>query len=379
MRIGFSVLEAGTGQGTTRQYTLPLTRALSTLEEPPDVVVFVREEDLTVFESVCPRLECVPVPGSFQALEQALAWQENQLPELAREHDLDLVHLPDYRPLKWRGECPLVGTLHELDALAGATKASWTQKLLESFVPPKTGRPVQKLIVANEHLARECRIRLGVTEEQLAIIPNGIDHERFFPGPAFEAKAEMDARFDLVEPFFLCLGRLDHPAANHVSLIAAFNRFKRRMKSPWLLVLVGDDGTGSEKVHEAILQSPYAADIRWTAHVPPDDLATLYRAADVLVHPSLLGEPNVALLDAMACGCPVICSTRGALAEVVGEASSLIDPEDMDDIAGKLAAMAGSLELRQRWRAASLSRAKQFNWRQTAARTRALYERIVWR
>ena len=144
-----------------------------------------------------------------------------------------------------------------------------------------------------------------------------------------------------------------------------------------MLMLVGEDGAAAEAIHSVIQQSPYASDIRLVAQMDATELPTLYQAADAFVYPSLHELPDLTVVEAMACGCPVISSTHGVLGEWVGEASSLIDPEDMDDFAGKLAAMAGSLELRQRWRAAGLAQARKFDWQQTAAETMAVYERVA--
>lgn len=377
MRIGLSALEMGRGDPGVREYVVALTRALLARDEPPDLVLFVLEEDLPQFEFASRRVELIAVPEQFRDSGRDQDWRENRLPELARERDLDVVHLSSYQRLQWRGSCPLVATVHDPTPLLDVRKKDWETGFIERIVGRKPKPLPPTFVATSEFTANRLQERLELPHGSVAVIPPGIDHERYRPGPAYEAKTALDARFDLKEPFFLCVARLDHPVGNHVGLIAAFNRFKRRARSSWMLMLVGEDGAGAEAVHSAIQQSPYASDIRLEAQMDATELPTLYQAADAFVYPSLHELPDLTVVEAMACGCPVISSTRGVLGEWVGEASSLIDPEDMDDFAGKLAAMAGSLELRQRWRAAGLAQARKFDWQQTAAETMAVYERVA--
>src|SRR5207237_2192923 len=144
-------------------------------------------------------------------------------------------------------------------------------------------------------------------------IHNGLDHERFFPGSRDEAKKEAAQRYSLQRPFFLYIARLEHPGKNHVRLISAFEEFKSATRADWQLAFAGSDWHGAQEIHASIQKSQFAADIRCLGFVPDADLPNLYRAADVFVYPSLYEGFGLPPLEAMACGCPVISSTRGAL------------------------------------------------------------------
>ena len=183
--------------------------------------------------------------------------------------------------------------------------------------------------------------------------------------------------FGLDRPFFLYVARLEHPAKNHLRLIAAFENFKAETKSPWQLVLAGGDWHGAEKIHAAIRRSQFKNDIRCLGFVPEAELPLLYRAADVFVYPSLHEGFGFPPLEAMACGCPVLCSTRGALGEVVGDAAATVDPENVSALKFQLTRLATDERLREQLRAAGLDRARQFDWRRTAARTLEVYARAV--
>jgi glycosyltransferase involved in cell wall biosynthesis len=159
--------------------------------------------------------------------------------------------------------------------------------------------------------------------------------------------------------------------------IDAFDRFKEQTGSDWQLVLAGSDWHGADVIHARIQHSPHAGDIRTPGFVPDRDLPMLNRAAEVFVFPSLYEGFGLPPVEAMACGCPVISSTRGSLGEVVGNAAVTVDPEDIDALKTQMARLATDADLRDRLRNAGLDHAKQFDWNRTAAATMEVYRRVV--
>ncbi|MBW8863341.1 MAG: glycosyltransferase family 4 protein, partial [Verrucomicrobia bacterium] len=213
--------------------------------------------------------------------------------------------------------------------------------------------------------------------ETVAVIHHGVDHGRFFPVIHEIAKSTGLNHFGLDRPFFLYVARLEYPAKNHLRLIAAFEQFKAETGSSWQLVLAGGDWHGAETVHAAINKSLFAGDIRSLGFVPEADLPLLYRAAEAFVYPSLYEGFGMPPIEAMACGCPVLCSTRGALGEIVGKAAVTIDPEDVSALKTQLALLASDGRLREQLRAKGLERARQFDWQRTVARTLEVYARAA--
>ncbi|MDB6109312.1 MAG: glycosyltransferase, partial [Pedosphaera sp.] len=238
-------------------------------------------------------------------------------------------------------------------------------------------RRLDHVIAISQNTAQDVRTFFAVPPDRITAIHNGLEHQRFFPAARAAAQALAVQRHGLRQPFFLYIARLEHPAKNHVRLISAFNEFKRAARSPWQLVLAGSDWHGAEFIHAAIRQSPFSAEIRPLGFVDDAHLPALYQAADAFVYPSLYEGFGMPPTEAMACGCPVICSTRGSLGEVVGNAAAIINPEDIDSIIQQLTAVAGDASLRQRLRLAGLTHARNFTWEKTAAQTIQVYERFA--
>jgi glycosyltransferase involved in cell wall biosynthesis len=241
----------------------------------------------------------------------------------------------------------------------------------------RLARRQDKVIAVSENTARDLQKFFGLGRDRVEVVWNGIDHQRFQPGDTAAAKKEVAARLKLDRPFFLFVSRLEHPGKNHVRLIEAFNQFKAATKSDWLLALGGSDWHGAEAIHAAAAASQFKNDIRFLGFVSDAELPQLYHATDVFIYPSLFEGFGFPPIEAMACGVPVISSTRGSLCEVVADAALTIDPENISEIAAALTKMFSSAAERERWCAAGFANAKRFDWNVNAAQTIAIYEQVV--
>lgn len=377
MRIGISTSVIQRGRTGIAQYLFALLRADLPLAREHQFTLFVLEEDLPLFEFVRDSMQIVKVPEAFRPAVKNIQWHQTVLPRLAKKHQLEVLHVPSYRRLLWQKPCALVATIHDLAPFHVARKYDWKRMFYGRVVVPHLARRQDEVIAISGNTARDLEHFFGLPRERVTVIHNGLEHERFHPGSREEAKTEAARRHTLHQSFFLYVARLEHPGKNHVRLIAAFNRFKAATGSHWNLVFGGSDWQGAEAIHQAVRQSPFSTDIQLLGFVPNEDLPNLYRAADAFVYPSLYEGFGMPPTEAMACGCPVISSTRGSLGEIVEGAAALVDPEDVNSMARQLAAVAGDSDLRARLQAAGLKQAQRFNWNKTAAETFRIYERAA--
>jgi glycosyltransferase involved in cell wall biosynthesis len=373
MRIGISTSVIQRGKTGIAQYLFALLRAFLPYANENRFVLFVLAEDLPLFDFAKGFMQVVPVSEQFRPPIKNILWHQNVLPRLVRSLQLDVLHVPSYRRMLWPRPCPLVATIHDLAPFRVPKKYSWARMFYGRVIARRLARRQDAIIAISENTARDIREFFDVPPGRVRVIHNSVEHDRFFPGSREEARAEMARRHQLRTPFFLYVARLEHPAKNHVRLISAFNQFKTATRSDWQLVFGGSDWHGAEAIHAAARLSPFASDIRFLGFVADEELPDLYRAAETFVYPSLYEGFGMPPLEAMACGCPVICSTRGSLGEVVGEAAAIIEPEETASMTQQLALLASDPRVRERLRDAGLAQAKKFDWNRTAVETLSLY------
>ncbi|HLH54933.1 MAG TPA: glycosyltransferase family 1 protein, partial [Verrucomicrobiae bacterium] len=332
MRIGISSLMIQRGKTGVASYLFSLLQGFQKAATSHLFFLFVFEEDLPLFDSLKSDMSLIPVPERYRPPVRNILWHQSALPRLARHYSLDVLHVPSYRRLLWPKPCPLVATIHDLAPFHVTGKYDWKRMFYGRVVVRRLAMRQDRVIAVSHNTAADLVRFFRLREAQIKVIHNGIDHRRFTPGSAPEAKARVAHRLGLTSPFFLYVARLEHPGKNHLRLIQAFEKFKNSCKSEFQLVFAGSDWHGAEAIHRAIQNSPHKKDIRSLGFVSLEELPELYRAAEVFVYPSLFEGFGFPPLEAMACGCPVISSTRGSLEEIVGTAALTVDPENVDEM-----------------------------------------------
>jgi glycosyltransferase involved in cell wall biosynthesis len=167
----------------------------------------------------------------------------------------------------------------------------------------------------------------------------------------------------------LYASRLDHPVKNHVRLIEAFGIFKERTKYPHRMVLAGADSNGAEKIHAAAEASKYKNDIFFTGHFPFTSLPELYSGADLVVLPTMYEGFGTGVLEAMACGVPVLCARAASLPETAEHAALYFDPMDSEDMADRMVTITTNRDTYRECRRLGLERVQNFSWDRCAERT----------
>ncbi len=324
-----------------------------------------------------PRVQFVAVPEAFRPPVRDIFWHQTVLPRLARRYRLDVLHVPSYRRLPGVRPCALVATVHDLAPFRIPRKYNWPRMLYGRVVARLLARRQHEIIAVSRNTATDLRTLWKLPAQCITVVHNGLDHQVYSAGERSRSGERTRRRWRLDEPFFLYVGRLEHPAKNHVRLIQAFERFKAESGSRWRLVFAGSDWHGADAIHAAIRGSPVSADIRCLGFVPEAELPGLYHAAAVFVYPSLYEGFGFPPLEAMACGCPVLCSSRGALGEVVGSAAAIVEPESIADLKRQLGVLAADTALRERMRVGGLARAQQFDWGRAAEATLRVYAQAL--
>jgi glycosyltransferase involved in cell wall biosynthesis len=235
---------------------------------------------------------------------------------------------------------------------------------------PRSARLADSIIINSESLRSEVERYLDVDPGKLRLIYEAVDHDLFKPGDRPAARARI-ASHGVTKPFVLFVSSL-WPYKNCDGLLRAW-ALARGALSDRQLVIVGSgrDEKYLASLHALAAELGIAGDIVFTGGVALEETVSFYQAADVFVYPSLNETFGLPILEAMACGCPVVTSDTSAMPETAGKAAVLADPADPASIAKAIAEAAGPD--RDRLRDLGIHRAGQFTWGATAASTLDVY------
>ncbi len=317
--------------------------------------------------------DCLP-PVNGDAPVHVIRCHPFLMKRRAAKDRLDLFHGMNFKLRGW-GAFGGVVTIYDL-ALDRLSIPS--RKLLGqgwSFLRTRrTARRATKVITISEHSARDIRELYGVSRDRIAIVTPAVGPE-FYPVMEPTLIRETRLRYGIGErPFFLSGGGSE-PRKNIIRLVEAFSRLPERRH--FSLVVVGGMGRGGEAIVEAAQRTGVAATVLFPGHVPLADLRVLYSSCQAFVFPSLYEGFGMPVLEAMACGAPVVSSNAASLPEVVGEAGLLVEPLNVDALAGAMARVAKDRDLRDHLREAGFMRTKAFSWDQSARDQLRVYQELV--
>jgi glycosyltransferase involved in cell wall biosynthesis len=239
---------------------------------------------------------------------------------------------------------------------------------------PRTARAAKAIIINSHSLRSEIEQYLTVDSRKLKLIYEAVDHEVFKPGDAGEASAIV-ASHGVTKPFVLFVSSL-WPYKNCEGLLRAWALARGELGDRQLVIVgPGRDEKYVAQLHSLVAELGISADVVFVGGVPLEETASFYRAADVFVYPSFNETFGLPILEAMACGCPVVTSDTSAMPEIAGGAAVLSDPKDPASIARAIVEAAAPG--RDRLRDGGLRRAGQFTWGATAASTLDVYREVA--
>jgi glycosyltransferase involved in cell wall biosynthesis len=260
-----------------------------------------------------------------------------------------------------RSPVPLVVTLHDLIPWALGGRQMWGERS-RWWLGRRLLRRADLVIAVSSHVARDAQRLARIPEERLVVVPEGVG-PGFRPAPG--AAARVAERHGVRAPYLLYVGALDARKDPH-GLLRAWQA-ARTAGADVELVVAGSPGP------QAPAELPGA---RRLGHVSHSELVDLYSAGACFVFPSRNEGFGLPLLEAMACGCPVVAYRNSSIPEVVGEAGPLVEDGDAEALGAAAAQLACDSGRAEMARAAGLRRARRFTWARTASETIAAYRRL---
>lgn len=314
----------------------------------------------------CPSVTVVDVP-IYTLLEQFM------VPRAAKK--CDLLHVPHYNaPLLHRG--PLVVSIMDLIHLSEPPY----RRRLSSFLYARpmlhaASRKALHIVTVSEYSKLQIMETLRIPSSKISVIHCGVNNQ-FFNADDKEPLRTVKEHFRISQPYLLYVGNLK-PHKNVATLLRAFAQLRRQKRIPHRLLIVGDDARWKRSLLDECSRLGISNDTTFIPYVSPALLPKIYAAADLLVMPSSVEGFGLPVLEAMACGTPVVCSRAASLPEVAGPAAVYFEPASEEQLAIEIERLLRCPELCEALRVRGIDRARQFTWQSSTRKHIELYNRLL--
>jgi alpha-1,3-rhamnosyl/mannosyltransferase len=359
-RIGFDGRALTSPAAGVRRYATELFGALATCE-PRLTIVAVGARDRT------PLLPSIERARGSAAFPTNAGWMLTGLPRAARRARLDLFHAPAYTvPLP--SPRPLVLTIHDVSYERHPEWYPYKRDPIRRAFYRWSARAADRVITDSMFSKAEIVAAYDIGPDSIDVVPLAAA-SLFAEGPVMPLPAHLPRRY------FLHVGDL-HVRRNLDMVARALAHARRRAPDlgDMRLVLAGVD---RDQAAALVLEDGTRRLLTFVGQADEQLLLALYRSATALVYPSRYEGFGLPLLEAMACGVPVIASRTSSIPEVVGDAAVLLDPDDLEGWSAALERVAADEAHAAALRQAGRRRAAGFSWRRTAAETAAVYARLL--
>jgi glycosyltransferase involved in cell wall biosynthesis len=385
VRIGINALflqKPATGMG---QHLLHLLEGLDSLDEKDQQYTLLAPRVRRAYTMRAPQLsdrfrevEVVTRLARLGENVEQVWWEQVGIVLAGSREKVDLLHCPYWTNPIW-SPWPTVVTVHDVIQFV-LPEYAWRKISRAYFGLVSAGaRRANALITVSESSKRDIVKILGLAPERIHVIGNAVDSSLYPVRDAWQLKAVRE-RYGIAPRFILYFGGFDL-RKNVPRIIEAYSRLPDPLRKEYQLVIAGR----YQHLGHPLYPDPRAtvaalgldANVVFTGQIREQDKAPLYSAATIFVFPSLYEGFGMPVLEAMACGTPVVTSNLSALPEVAGEAGLLVNPYEPAAISDGMVELLESQARREDLSRRGLERARGFNWRQVAEQTVRVYKQIL--
>jgi glycosyltransferase involved in cell wall biosynthesis len=363
MNIGFDLSITRLNQAGASIYANSLYHALQKL---------LKDDQLTLFSTSQRRVmgQHKTIATRLQSIRHDLLWSHITLPIQANRARVDILHAPAYTaPLI--SPCPIAVSILDVLPLMEPRKFPIWQRNYSRIFFPLSAKYAAAILTISEQSKRDIVEYLKVPDGKVTVTYLAPSAEFRVVEP--KAIAAVKEKYGI--DYFLLNVCTVEPRKNISRTLQAFARIKDQFPD-YKLIHAGSKGWLYDDIFAEAQRLGLEDRVQFLGRVPLNDLVALYNAADAFIYPSLYEGFGIPLLEAMACGCPVITSNVSSLPEVAGEAARLVDPQSVDQIADAMTELLTNDTVRGDLREKGLRRAAQFSWSRCAEETLAVYQSV---
>jgi glycosyltransferase involved in cell wall biosynthesis len=352
------------------RYLVNLLRNLVELEGEEEYIVYLSQPIVPLdFSSPRMRLEVLGrAPG--------LTWRHLRLPMAMHRAGVDLHFSPSYF-LPLVKVCPSVAVVHDITFKVHPEWFAQDRRFRFDRLFWREVKRAERIVTVSEHSKADIVRILGVEASRVTVIPEAAD-PFFRPVRDEERLAGVREKYGL-EPGFLFTAGAIHTRRNLERLIEAVSRASRDLGEETELLILGTTApfTPPVDIWGTARRCGMEGRVKHIEYVSEEDLLLLYNACGIFVYPSLYEGFGLPVIEAMACGTPVVCSNVTSLPEVAGDAALYFDPLSVEEMADAVARAMEDGGLREELGRAGMSRAATFSWSRAAAETLRVFREII--
>jgi len=365
MRIAFLADPLDRQYAGIHSYTKEILNALSKLDKKNEYIV-IRSESKNEFEG----MEEIVVP--YSSFPGYRFWRLFfQLPKILAKKGVDIVIEPaHFGPFNLPKKIKRVTVIHDMTVFLYPEYHVFSSQYLQRKILPSILKNSDQIITNSKNTTKDLINYFPFVKNKTTSILLGKDE-------SFKPQIDRDVLINnkINQPYILYVGTLE-PRKNVSSLIEAFNVFKQQTGKPHQLVLIGKKGWKSKGIFEAIHQSPFVKDIILAGYVPKKELPIFYSMAEIFVYPSVYEGFGLPILEAMACGTPVITSGISSLPEVGGSAVLYSNPNSVTELSQHIITLCSDSDIRKKYSQLGLNQSAQFSWKKTAIEYVKIFEAL---
>lgn len=368
MKIGIVTDPIDESYGGIAHYTYNLVKNILTVDkENQYVLVHSKKINLDIYKNAKNIVIPSFLPPYIDFMRKLIIF-----PSLLRKERFDIIHSPvQFGIFLFPTNAKNILTVHDLSSLIFPRMYSSYNFTVHKLIFPRILKNIDIIIVPSESTRNDMIKILGLQKEKIVVINSGVD-KRF--KPIKDAKEYIRKKYGISKPFILNVNTLDL-RKNINTLLKAFYELKKKGLI-YKLIIIGKSGDAYKQIISYIQRFNLSNDVTLMGLIDENDIPYFYSAADLFVFPSLYEGFGFPVLEAMACGCPVITSNSSSLPEIVGKAGLMVDPINTKKLAEGMIEMLINKNLRKSMIKRGLKRAKTFSWENTAKETLKIYKEI---
>ncbi len=372
MRVAINAMSVRAKYGGIGIYTKNLIEALSHIDKKNHYLLLLNVENYHDFRIDRENFENLIVWAPFR---KYYIWEQFNLPFILKKKKIDLIHGPrDVLPLL----CAIksVVTIHDLGFLLFPHIIKFNPINYWSLFVKQSALKADHIIAVSESTKRDIIRLFNIPDAKITVTHEACNDSFKRIEDECELK-RISTKYDFPDRFILYVGTIE-PRKNLNVLLEALHILKKKHSIEHKLVIAGKKGWLYADFSKTIKRLGLEQDIVFTGYVSDEDLPGIYKLAELFVYPSKYEGFGLPLLEAMACGVPVIASNVSSIPEVVGDAGLLFDPYAPDQLADCIFQVLEDPLLRKKLISNGLKRKEAFSWQKTAEETLNIYKGVSW-